>query len=203
MDASRPFIFIVTVSFMFGMNVSADSKSCKGTWELVFHAPSGNGEDVLKAWTTKHSNCDIISVKFQLDTFGETVAFIEFDGRNTDDMNWFHNSRILNSSWTDMQKAGSFNVFSINKENQYGRNFFINRSYAGCGADTGWFVVNDVSGSKPCDWEKVINETYPQFLYSKNGKVTKWDAKDYGTAHVLNIYIQRGSSSATANADLQ
>ena len=43
------------------------------------------------------------------------MAFIEFDGRNTDDMNWFHNSRILNSSWTDMQKAGTFNVFSINK----------------------------------------------------------------------------------------
>nr|XP_022321218.1 uncharacterized protein LOC111123269 isoform X3 [Crassostrea virginica] len=253
MDASRPFIFIVTVSFMFGMNVSADSKSCKGitkdtncTWELVFHAPSGNGEDVLKAWTTKHSNCDIISgdcpcsinngclpfnaqlekyrsttktlrspyidfwscldiakIKFELDTFGETVAFIEFDGRNTDDLNWFHNSRILNTSWTDMLKAGTFNVFSINKENKYGRNFFINRSCGGCDADTGWFSITDVSGTKPCDWERVINETYPQFLYSKNGKVTKWSDKNYGTAHVLNIYIQRGSSSATANADLQ
>ena len=157
------------------------------------------------------------------------MAFIEFDGRNTDDMNWFHNSRILNSSWTDMQKAGTFNVFSINKlvlsnlftlflfafqyrlkcspklcifwndyviitflwlcfrENQYGRNFFINRSYGGCGADTGWFVVNDVSGSKPCDWEKVINETYPQFLYGKNGKVTKWGAK--GKLHIIVIGV--------------
>ena len=63
------------------------------------------------------------------------------------------------------------------RENKNGRNFFINKSYAGCGADTGWFVVTDVSGSKPCDWEKVINETYPQFLYGKYGKVTKWGAK--------------------------
>ena len=32
-------------------------------WELVFHAPSGNGEDVLKAWKAKHNNCDIVSGK--------------------------------------------------------------------------------------------------------------------------------------------
>lgn len=32
-----------------------------GTWELFFHAPSGNGEEVLKAWKTIHDNCDIIS----------------------------------------------------------------------------------------------------------------------------------------------
>ena len=63
------------------------------------------------------------------------------------------------------------------RENKYGRNFFINRSYGGCDADTGWFSITDVSGTKPCDWERVINETYPQFLYSKNGKVTKWSDK--------------------------
>lgn len=28
---------------------------------FFFHAPSGNGEEVLKAWKTRHNNCDIIS----------------------------------------------------------------------------------------------------------------------------------------------
>ena len=43
-----------------------------------------------------------------------------------------------------------------------------------------------------------------RFNYSMNlWIILNYFCLDYGTAHVLNIYIQRGSSSVTANADLQ
>ena len=63
--------------------------------------------------------------------------------------------------------------------------------YGGCPEDAGWFVVSDVIGSKPCPWEK--SKDYPQFLYTKNGKVEKWsnmsESHENGTiAHVPHIH---------------
>lgn len=60
------FVFHVTVSLtalivMFSIGFSAGSNYCKDNWVLFFHAPSGNGEEVLKAWKTRHNNCDIVS----------------------------------------------------------------------------------------------------------------------------------------------
>lgn len=229
------FIFYVTVilNVMFGFGFSAESNSCKENWVLFFHAPSGNGEDVLKAWTTRHNNCDIVSgicpcfisngclpprvrfetfkpitkvlrspyidywdclkiskVKLELNIQGDTVGFIEFDGRDSNYSNWFHNSRILNSSWTDMHKSQTYNVFAIEQTSRYERNFFINKNYGGCSNDSGWFVVKDGNLTNPCDWDK--QTTYPQFLYSQNGQVGKWNDKEYGKADVLNIYVQMG-----------
>ncbi|XP_022321224.1 uncharacterized protein LOC111123273 isoform X1 [Crassostrea virginica] len=205
---------------------------CKDDWELVFHAPSGNGENVLKAWKTKHTNCDIVSgkcpcsitngclpykarmetfrsskrvlrspyidywnclniqkVKLELNSGGKTLAFIEFNGRGSNYLNWFHNSRISRTSWTDMKRNGRYNYFSIDKETRYSRHFFINMKYGGCPEDAGWFVVADVINSKPCPWEKF--KKYPQFLYTKNRKVGKWSNMKYGRAEFLNIYIKR------------
>lgn len=57
----------------------------------------------------------VLQVKFELNVQGDTVAFIEFDGRNSNYLNWFHNSRILKSSWNDMHKSQTYNFFSIDK----------------------------------------------------------------------------------------
>ncbi|XP_061184497.1 uncharacterized protein LOC133192520 [Saccostrea echinata] len=223
---------LLTAAMIFDM--AEASKPCKGEWELIFHAPSGNRQSVLRTWKTKYTKCDIFNqvcpcpihrgclpsnfqpekytnpprkilrspfidywsclnirkVRFELNTRGKTVAFIEFDGRGSNSMNWFDKSRILKTSWTDMHKSGSFNFFSIDKETRYSRKFFINKNYGGCHRDAGWFVVSDVYGSKPCRWEK--RTPYPQFLYSKNGKLTRWYQRRYGKAELLNIYIQRG-----------
>mmetsp|Transcript_9482 Transcript_9482/g.17879 ORF Transcript_9482/g.17879 Transcript_9482/m.17879 type:complete len:237 (-) Transcript_9482:112-822(-) len=220
------------------VKVSASKQdNCNGKWELIFHAPSGNGEDVLKAWTTKHTpKCDILSyasgdcqctvtngclplsarlekmrsstkilrsplidfwkcinvktVRLELNSHGKTQAFVEFRGQGSTSLNWFHNSRISNTSWTDMHQKGSFNFFSISSETRYSRKFFINKNYGGCDSDAGWFVIEDVTGSKPCKWDK--HKSYPQFLYSKNGRITRWNALQFGQADILNIYIERG-----------
>ncbi|XP_061184335.1 uncharacterized protein LOC133192328 [Saccostrea echinata] len=225
-------IHILIVILLIG--ITDGSKACKGDWQLVFHAVSGNGESVLDTWKTKNTKCDMFSkncpcsttngclpqnlrletlgvvprkilrsplidywdcldvhqVKLELSTRGKTVAYIEFNGRGSNYMNWFHNSRILKTSWTDMKKSGTYNFFSIDKETRYSRKFFINQKYGGCHVDSGWFVVSDVKGRKPCEWEK--QKPYPQFLYSRYRKITKWGDKKYGKADVLNIYIRRG-----------
>nr|XP_034318179.1 uncharacterized protein LOC105337979 isoform X1 [Crassostrea gigas] len=218
------FVFCVTFILfaVFGSEVSTETDPCKEKWELFFHAPSGNGEEVLKAWKTRHNNCDILSgicpcsvkngclplrariekyktnmktlrspyidywnclnikkVKIELNTEGKTVAFIEFDGRGSNSLNWFHNSRIIKTSWTDMQKSGSYNVFSIDKVTRAGRHFYINKKYNGCPGDEGWLVVTDTNGSKPCTWEQ--QKPYPQFMYGMQGKQTIWNDMKFGT----------------------
>eukprot|EP00105_Crassostrea_gigas_P001780 XP_011414077.1 PREDICTED: uncharacterized protein LOC105318574 [Crassostrea gigas] len=134
---------------------------------------------------------NINKVKFELNVQGDTVAFIEFDGRNSNFLNWFHNSRILNSSWTDVYKSQTYNFFSIDKETKFYRHFFINKSYGGCPQDFGWLAVKDSDNfSIACDWDK--HSTFPQFLYSRNGKITRWNNMEFGKAEVLNIYVQMG-----------
>eukprot|EP00105_Crassostrea_gigas_P006256 XP_011420121.1 PREDICTED: uncharacterized protein LOC105322915 isoform X2 [Crassostrea gigas] len=227
-------VFCMTVCWiaMLGFGLFAEPKPCKDDWALIFHAPSGNGEDVLNTWKTRHNNCDIVSgicpcsmsdgclppkarietykspsktlrspfidywdclninkVKFELNVQGDTVAFLEFDGRGSNYLNWFNNSRILNSSWTDLDKSETYNVFSIDTESMFGRNFFINKNNGVCHVRSGWLVVKEKTNiTNLCEWDK--HTTYPQFLYSQHGKVTRWIAKEYGKADVLNVYIQ-------------
>ncbi|XP_052719648.1 uncharacterized protein LOC128191556 [Crassostrea angulata] len=230
------YIFCVAVTLfgMFGFALSVECNPCKENWVLIFHATSGSGEDVLKAWKTRHNNCDLLSgicpcstsngclppkarfetlksttktlrspyinywnslninkVKLELNTRGNTVAFIEFDGKDSNYLNWFDNSRILSSSWTDVHKSQTYNVFSIDKESRFYRHFYINKSYGGCPQDVGWLAVKESANfTRACDWDK--HSTYPQFLYSRNGKVTKWNDMEFGKADVLNIYVQMG-----------
>jgi hypothetical protein len=44
---------------------------------------------------------------------GETLAFLEFDGSGSSNRNWFSQSRLLQSSWSDLDKKTSLNYFSI------------------------------------------------------------------------------------------
>lgn len=73
-------------------------------------------------------------------------------------------------------------------EDRKGRNFYINQSYRGCPGDTGWLLVAEASNAKPCNWEK--QKPYPQFMYSKTGKATKWnDRSKYIVKRLSYIYF--------------
>ena len=60
-------------------------------------------------------NISYPQVKLELNSSGKTLAFIEFNGRGSNYLNWFHNSRISRTSWTDMKRNGRYNYFSIDK----------------------------------------------------------------------------------------
>ena len=80
-------------------------------WELVFHAPSGNGENVLKAWKTKHNSCDIVSGKCQCSVKNGCLPYgakLEKSGPTR---------RILRSPYLDY-----WNFLNIKKVNPWHRN---------------------------------------------------------------------------------
>ncbi|XP_062597165.1 uncharacterized protein LOC134258633 [Saccostrea cucullata] len=81
-------------------------------------------------------------VKFQVIIDDTNTQEVVFDGRTTDNINWFTASRILSSTWQDVTSDGQFNYFTLegHQENFVNRQFYISREHAGCPNDKGWFA---------------------------------------------------------------
>lgn len=47
------------------------------------------------------------------DKHGKTLALLEFDGTGSNRENWFHKSRLLYSSWDDLNKKSRTNFFNM------------------------------------------------------------------------------------------
>ncbi|XP_070191486.1 uncharacterized protein [Littorina saxatilis] len=93
--------------------------------------------------------------------------FFEFNGKSSNFDNWFSQSRLIDSSYTDLSATQAKpNFFSIAGDQGYGRRFFIHNNYGGCGVDSGWLVVSDKSDPL-CPWEKSDTTTsYPHIFFS-------------------------------------
>ena len=103
---------------------------------------------------------------------------LKFNAKETNNQNWFIDSKLTHSSqWSDI-KTESKNYFSISGDTEKKRHFFINnRGYAGnCAGDTGWMVI----AGKECAWERGHHHKNP-ILYSKLSKYTKWEEKSQST----------------------
>ncbi|XP_052078091.1 uncharacterized protein LOC127716016 isoform X1 [Mytilus californianus] len=171
-----------------------ESVSTTEVWFPVFIAFSGNGKPVLEAWnnqalcndlptsfvtqgTSRHlrnriidnwGTANIKTVKIEFFKNNHVVAWMSFNGRHTDKMNWFSRANLADSSFNDLESCSTFNFFSITGNSR--RKFFVNKSYHGCPGDDGWFVVIDQTPS--CPWEK--KGTIPLFLYTKNFTPRNW-----------------------------
>lgn len=53
-------------------------------------------------------------VTLELYKYGSKVAFITFDGKDSNISDWFSSSRILDSSWSNVTPSTIYNSFSIN-----------------------------------------------------------------------------------------
>ncbi|VDI08308.1 Hypothetical predicted protein [Mytilus galloprovincialis] len=108
-------------------------------WLPVFVAYSGNEKSVYTAWrnqtecydlptplaianTTRHvrnplidswSDAGIKKVKVQLVKNDVTVAWLIFNGGNTNTMNWFSKENLLNSSFNDLTTSSTTKFFGI------------------------------------------------------------------------------------------
>jgi hypothetical protein len=60
-------------------------------------------------------------------------------------------------------------------DNSLDRIFLINKSYAGCAQDFGWFVIADKYLA--CGWER--KGTKPVFLYTKNRTSRNWKTSKF------------------------
>ncbi|XP_056014658.1 uncharacterized protein LOC130052762 [Ostrea edulis] len=133
----------------------------------------------------KWNSLNILKIRVVFGGQGKTLAYLEFDGSGSTKNDWFSKARLLHSSWSDL-KTSKTNYFSmLGDESRVTRHFFINKSYAGCPKDIGWFVV--VDKRDVCAWARQGNA--PVFLYNKSSKAANWN-RDIGVADLMNVYIQ-------------
>ena len=100
-----------------------------------------------------------LQARVALYTGGSEDFSIFFNSTNSDNINWFSETRVTDSPWTDLNTEPHYR-FSI--EGCCGsRDFYIVRNHGGCPEDAGWLTTT----STGCDWEKKYTET--TILYSK------------------------------------
>ena len=99
-------------------------------------------------------------------TNGTEVASLKFNAVGSDNLNWFSQSNLAQSPWTDLKNATNLQAFSIAGD---ARMFEISDDYAGCPNDIGWFLITN----HICDWETRLPEA--SILYSKLEHKAKWE----------------------------
>ncbi|KAK7482381.1 hypothetical protein BaRGS_00026400, partial [Batillaria attramentaria] len=102
---------------------------------------------------------------------GDEVAFVDFNGANATYLSWFSSTRVLNSSWADLESAQA--AFEI--DGRVNRHFYIPYTdQTGCDNIKGWLIVRDVSAGTCEKWED--KPPYPVILYSKGESLVSWNS---------------------------
>ncbi|KAL5004477.1 hypothetical protein ScPMuIL_017933 [Solemya velum] len=126
-----------------------------------------------------------VLVKVELFKDDARVAYVVFDGIGSDMFNWFNDSRILDSGWSDLLAVnGTYNYFSLLGHS--GKTFFINKLYGGCPADEGWLMIEE-DDSHPCSYDK--QPSYPAFVYAPGPTSTIWETK-HEVADIMVVSIK-------------
>ncbi|XP_064638157.1 uncharacterized protein LOC135494240 [Lineus longissimus] len=145
--------------------------------------------ELVEKWPTS----GIQKVKMSVISSNAEVAYMSFNGKDTDKMSWFSAQHLLNSSWTDL-KGGPHNIFSIKGDDvtrnghPHGRRFFVNKGYGGCDRDYGWLMVLDTAGPSTDCYKAYEKPPIPGILYPASGTSTIW--KQAKRADSFKIYVQ-------------
>eukprot|EP00105_Crassostrea_gigas_P023738 XP_011443729.2 PREDICTED: uncharacterized protein LOC105339720 [Crassostrea gigas] len=128
----------------------------------------------------------ISQVTLELYKYGSKVAFITFDGKDSNISDWFSSSRILDSSWSDVTPSTIYNSFSIN--GNCSRSFVVNKHSNGCLDEKGWLAVGEPA-TGCCPWDIVPNK--PSFLYSAVDDIVTFVSRstDLGTAEAMAVFV--------------
>ena len=132
----------------------------------------------------------VTSVHVGMYLAGVEQASIDFSP-STSKLTFYDPANILGTTYTDL--VASFpggNFFSEPGDGTYNRRWFVNENYGGCGSDTGWFVVEDATSSKPCGWETSRQSAAGRgFLYSTGGVQQNWNTTNVGIADVFAVSV--------------
>ncbi|XP_038046844.1 uncharacterized protein LOC119721045 [Patiria miniata] len=185
-------------------------------WELVFKLTDGflAGPNLAQPWRQRSSvNTDIPHAR-QLDNAfpgnyktsgvwgwslidkvklvvykdGEERIVLVFDGRSTDNLNWFSKRKLLFSPWTDLNGPGEFNIFSIEGEytpDVFGtRRWMINKNLSPCdSASEGWLMVITDPGFL-CAMQRP-----PQILYSNTSTAENWSEGSVEKGDFMAVFV--------------
>ena len=160
------------------------------TWTTVFKFPTTSTENVYNLWhniydfTLSNLWSKVKLWKFTMKN-ADVSHYIGFDTVGSDRDNWFTASRVVNSTYTDLTSDGPFNIFSVDgyldRPKGFDRRFYVNRNYAQCPGDYGYFVVIDTNVNLDafvCDWDKtdLIGDPYPQLLFCPGPTGCLWES---------------------------
>ncbi|OWF46785.1 uncharacterized protein LOC110455207 [Mizuhopecten yessoensis] len=137
-------------------------------------------------WATKHS---ISAVRLSVYKDGQEVTYVVFDAAGvTSRTGWMDCSRVIDSSWTDLQ-TGNPNVCGIEETGVWKRNFFINKKYDDCQGDAGWLMFKDVGASNGCDDWDTTKIPLPYIMYSTDSTYATWHNGNTGYGDALAIFV--------------
>lgn len=140
---------------------------------------------LLDSWPS----ASIDEVRLAVYENGVEKEHVTFTGTGSNYLNWFSQSRIVDSSWADLKTATNLNIFSIAGHEAELRRFFISQVYSGCPGDAGWLVVKD-SSQDSCAWATAQNLQFPNFLYAPGNHDLTWDGHGYRQADVFAVFIK-------------
>ncbi|XP_046561067.1 uncharacterized protein LOC124270092 [Haliotis rubra] len=142
---------------------------------------------IMSAWET----AGIQLVKVLLMKNSRVRSEIIFDGTGTTKTSWFTETRVINSTWTDLTTS-TFNYFSIEGHPDT-RRFLISNRYNGCPNDIMWMMVIDSNESiHACQWDHPA--TAPKFLYTpKSTKTITGTLTDFEYGDAMVILVKLGN----------
>ncbi|KAH9500163.1 hypothetical protein Btru_077361 [Bulinus truncatus] len=116
------------------------------------------------------------------------VKQVIFNATGSTYLNWFDQSRILGSSWTDLMSS-TFNYFSIagHQTGSIQRVFYMSHSYGTCATDDGWFVAID-NENGGCGYEKI--PAFPAFKFASLAGKAVCAGASFQTADFFTIHVR-------------
>ncbi|XP_033109223.1 adhesion G-protein coupled receptor G6-like [Anneissia japonica] len=133
------------------------------------------------------SEIEIRRVKFSIYKNGVEEAYVIFDGRNTNKMDWFAKEKVMSTSFNDFNRETTRH-FSIEGHDDGGhsRHWFINEIYNGCTNDKGWTVTITAKGR--CPWN--VHSKYPQIMFSPTRGSVVWQTGDPKKADFFSVFLE-------------
>ncbi len=117
-----------------------------------------------------------------------------FDGKGSNQTNWFSPGRLITSPWSDLPGSHQFDsgeegvYFSIQGNAGKLRNFYINYSEGSC-VVSGWTMIDHQSG---CTWAEPIRNGLKKFIYSlKKTKMNYLTDGNVGKAEVIAVFVRQ------------
>ncbi|XP_062601150.1 uncharacterized protein LOC134262835 [Saccostrea cucullata] len=154
-------------SFVSDNELSSSTKYVQdGDWTLAFKAQSLTGispYEIYKSQGVRHEvrgsfpeRCTkLAKVRFLVIINSEIKREIIFDGKNSNNTDWFSSRRIQSSSWTDLTPTQTYNLFSLQgiQDGRVNRHWSISHSFGGCPNDRAWFTISFYPPTG-CDFDK-------------------------------------------------
>ncbi|XP_071172354.1 uncharacterized protein [Mytilus edulis] len=124
---------------------------------------------------------------------GVEKAFMLFNATGSDKMSWFTPSRIIDSSWVDLQSTTK-QYFAMSKDPDFLREFYASQNADKSKCDsTGWMFI---STANRCFLE---TDKKPAFYYAPDQTSAHWG---YTKAGVGDVFIIQGHSTCPDNVSL-